>query len=139
MNIIGKWELRKIGIFDEELGMQMKTIEEIMKMEETEEVLQAREMSSATLHILEDGTLRICAIMPPEAVAEMEEAGEEIPFNEDGTVTVQECPWKIENDVVYYNIGDEGEIDGEEFDPWLVAQFDENGLLIFGFMAFEKL
>ena len=130
MNIIGKWKVKKVGIFDEENGMQMKTVDEIMVMDETEDVIQAKEMAETTLIVSENGTMSIRMVIPPYVVEEAKAAGEEIPFNEDGTVTVQEFEWKEENGEIFYNLGDEGEIDGEPIDPWIKAEYDEDGLLV---------
>lgn len=136
MDIIGNWKLKKAGIFDPELGFQMKTVEEIMQMEDSEEIQQTKEMINTTMRINEDGTLQIRILVPESAIEEAKAAGEEIPLDEDGTAVVQEMPWKIENGEIFYKL--EEEIDGEPVDPWKKAEFDEDGLLVFFMMAFEK-
>ena len=139
MDIIGNWKLKKAGVFDPELGFQMKTVEEIMQMEDTEEIQQTKEMLNTTMRITEDGMLQIRILVPQSAIEEAKAAGEEIPLDEDGTAVVQECPWKIENGEIFYKLEEEiEEIDGEPVDPWKKAEFDEDGFLVFYMMAFEK-
>ena len=139
MDIVGNWKLRKAGVFDAELGFQMKTVEEIMQMEDTEEIAQTKEMLNTTMKITEDGMLQIRILVPQSAIEEAKAAGEEIPVDEDGTVLAQECPWKIENGEIFYKLEEEiEEVDGEAVDPWKKAEFDEDGLLVFYMMAFEK-
>ena len=139
MDIIGNWKLKKAGVFDPELGFQMKTVEEIMQMEDSEEIQQTKEMINTTMRINEDGTLQIRILVPESAIEEAKAAGEEIPLDEDGTTVVQEMPWKIENGEIFYKLEEEiEEIDGEPVDPWKKAEFDEDGLLVFFMMAFEK-
>lgn len=139
MDIIGNWKLKKAGIFDPELGFQMKTVEEIMQMEDSEEIQQTKEMINTTMRINEDGTLQIRILVPESAIEEAKAAGEEIPLDEDGTAVVQELPWKIEDGEIFYKLEEEiEEIDGEPVDPWKKAEFDEDGLLVFFMMAFEK-
>jgi hypothetical protein len=139
MDIIGNWKLKKAGIFDPELGFQMKTVEEIMQMEDSEEIQQTKEMINTKMRINEDGTLQIRILVPESAIEEAKAAGEEIPLDEDGTAVVQEMPWKIENGEIFYKLEEEiEEIDGEPVDPWKKAEFDEDGLLVFFMMAFEK-
>ena len=139
MDIIGNWKLKKAGIFDPELDFQMKTVEEIMQMEDSEEIQQTKEMINTTMRINEDGTLQIRILVPESAIEEAKAAGEEIPLDEDGTAVVQEMPWKIENGEIFYKLEEDiEEIDGEPVDPWKKAEFDEDGLLVFFMMAFEK-
>ena len=139
MDIIGNWKLKKAGIFDPELGFQMKTVEEIMQMEDSEEIQQTKEMINTTMRINEDGTLQIRILVPESAIEEAKAAGEEISLDEDGTAVVQEMPWKIENGEIFYKLEEDiEEIDGEPVDPWKKAEFDEDGLLVFFMMAFEK-
>jgi len=139
MDIIGNWKLKKAGIFDPELGFQMKTVEEIMQMEDSEEIQQTKEMINTTMRINEDGTLQLRILVPESAIEEAKAAGEEIPLDEDGTAVVQEMPWKIENGEIFYKLEEDiEEIDGEPVDPWKKAEFDEDGLLVFFMMAFEK-
>ena len=139
MDIIGNWKLKKAGIFDPELGFQMKPVEEIMQMEDSEEIQQTKEMINTTMRINEDGTLQIRILVPESAIEEAKAAGEEIPLDEDGTAVVQEMPWKIENGEIFYKLEEDiEEIDGEPVDPWKKAEFDEDGLLVFYMMAFEK-
>ena len=139
MDIIGNWKLKKAGIFDPELGFQMKTVEENMQMEDSEEIQQTKEMINTTMRINEDGTLQRRILVPESAIEEAKAAGEEIPLDEDGTAVVQEMPWKIENGEIFYKLEEDiEEIDGEPVDPWKKAEFDEDGLLVFFMMAFEK-
>lgn len=45
---------------------------------------------------------------------------------------------KEEDGKILCKMGDQGEIDGEEIDPWQVVGPDENGMLTFGMMGFVK-
>ena len=138
MNIIGKWKVGKVGVFDIDEGLQMKTLEQVMAMEETDEIRETKEMANATFLWVTAKTMQLRAIMPPEAVEEAKAAGEEIPFNKDGSVTLQKMPWKEEDGKILYNMGDECEIDGEDISPWQAAEFDEDGMLVIGMMGFVK-
>ena len=139
MNIVGKYKVKKLGLFDIESGWKMVSVDELMGMEETEEVIQAKEMSETTMVVSEDGTISIRIVPSPETIAEAKVEGEEIPLNEDGTVSLQDFEWKEENGELFYNTGDECEIDGEAVDPWIKIEFDEDGLLVLTMMAFEKI
>ncbi len=137
MNIIGTWKVKKVGVFDE-TGMQMKTIDELMAMEETDEIRESKEMANATFLYVTAKTMQIRTIVPPEVIAEAKEAGEDIPLNKDGSATLQRMPWKEENGKILFKMGDEGEIDGEEVDPWQAVEFDEDGMLRIGMLGFVK-
>lgn len=138
MDILGTWKIHKVGLFDMDEGMVLKTAEELMAMEENEDVLQAREMIAvSTLYVTEEA-MELRMVMPQHAINEAEEAGEEIPFNEDGSVTVQAFPLKEENGTVFYNTGDEGSFDGEELNPWQPVELDEDGCFTVGFMSFKR-
>ena len=138
MNIIGKWNVKKVGIFDMEEGLLMKSLDELKAMEQTEEIAEALEMGSLTFMVANEETLKICMMVPAEAIEEARAAGEEVFLNEDGSVTVQEMPWKEENGELFYLTSDEGEIDGEAIDPWQPLNIDEDGLLVIGVMGLEK-
>ena len=138
MDMIGKWKVAKVGVFDMEEGMQMKTIEQVMAMEETDEIRETKEMAQITFLWVTAKTLQLRSIVPPEAIAEAKAAGEEIPLNKDGSVTLQRLPWKEEDGKILCKMGDEGEFDGEEIDPWQVLDLDENGMLTIGMLGFVK-
>ena len=138
MNIIGKWNVKKVGIFDMEEGLLMKTLDELKAMEQTEEIAETLEMGSLTFMVANEETLKICMMVPAEAIEEARAAGEEVLLNEDGSVTVQEMPWKEENGELFCLTSDEGEIDGEAIDSWQPLNIDEDGLLIIGVMGLEK-
>lgn len=138
MNIVGTWKIKKVGFFNPEVGFEMKTINEIMSMEETEEVIQAKEMIQTFLKVTEDGMMCISTVVPLEVIEEAKANGEEVPLNDDGTVTIQKMPWKEENGELFYYAGGECEIDGESIDPWVKIELDEDGLLVMTMMAFEK-
>ncbi len=139
MSIIGKWKVKKVGVFDEELGMQMKTIEEVMAMEETEEIIETKAMATAMSIIVSEESIQMRMIVPPKEIEAAKQEGEEILLNEDGSATVQEFLWKEENGEFFYEMGDEMEIDGEIIDSWLPIEFDEEGYMVMGMLAFEKV
>ena len=78
MNIIGKYKVKKLGLFDIESGWNRVSVDELMGMEETEEVIQAKEMSETTMVVSEDGTISIRIVPSPETIAEAKAEGEEI-------------------------------------------------------------
>ena len=139
MDIIGTWKVKKVGIFDEEAGLQMKTLDELMAMEETDEIRETKEMAAATTLVITEEVMQMRLVVPQEAIDEAIAAGEEVSLNEDGTVTAQELPWKIEDGEIYYDTGDEVEIEGELLSSWVKAEFDEDGLFVMGVMALEKV
>ena len=112
MNIVGKYKVKKLGLFDIESGWKMVSVDELMGMEESEEVIQAKEMSETTMVVSEDGTISIRIVPSPETIAEAKAEGEEIPLNEDGTVSLQDFEWKEENGELFYIflIGNVGQI-----------------------------
>jgi len=116
----------------------MKTIEEVMAMEDTEELMETKEMAKATFLWVTAKTMQLRVIVPPEAVAEAKAAGDDISLNKDGSATLQRMSWKEEDGKILYNMGDEGEIDGEAVDPWQVVEFDEDGVLVIGMLGFVK-
>ena len=138
MNMIGKWKVVKVGVFDMDEGMQMKTLEEVMAMEETDDIRETKEMAQATFLWVTAKTMQLRAMVPQEAIAEAKAAGEEIPLNKDGSVTLQKMPWKEEDGKILCKMGDEGEVDGEEMDPWQVVELDEDGVITFGMLGFVK-
>ena len=101
MKITGLWKVKKVGIFDPELGMQMKTVEEVYAMEDSEEVTQAKEMLETYLKVLENGTMRISMFVSEDIIAQAKAEGEEIPLNEDGSVSLPEMKWKEENGEIF--------------------------------------
>ena len=136
MNIIGTWKVKKVGMFDVEIGTVMRTVEEIMAMEETDEIIEVKQMLTITVVFYEDGKLEMRIVVPPEEVEAALADGAVIA--EDGTTTMVEAEWKIENGEMFYNLGDEGEIDGKPIDPWIKADYDEDGCLVMTNLAFEK-
>ena len=75
MDMIGKWKVVKVGVFDMAEGMQMKTLEEVMAMEDTEEIQETKEMAQATFLWVTAKTMQIRMVVPAEAIAEAEAAG----------------------------------------------------------------
>ena len=137
MSIIGTWKVKKVGVFSMEEGMVMKSVEDLAKMEPAEDYEDALQMAQAILKVT-DGTMRMCVAVPPEVIEEAKAAGEEMPINDDGTMTMDEYAWKEEAGQFFYATGDEGEINGEAIDPWTPVEFDADGLLVLGIMAFGK-
>ncbi len=138
MDMIGKWKVVKVGVFDMDEGMQMKTLEEVMAMEDTEEIQETKEMAQITFLWVTAKTMQMRLMVAPEMIEEARAAGEKVTVNKDGSVTVQRMPWKEEDGKILCKMGDEGEIDGEEIDPWQVVDLDEDGVLIIGMMGFVK-
>ena len=138
MDIIGKWKVAKVGVFDMDEGMQMKTLEEVMAMEDTEEIQETKEMAQVTFLWVTAKTMQMRLIVAPEMIEEARAAGEEVTVNKDGSVTVQRMPWKEEDGKILCKMGDQGEIDGEEIDPWQELEIDEDGVLTIGMMGFVK-
>ena len=138
MNMIGKWKVVKVGVFDMDEGMQMKTLEEVMAMEDTEEIQETKEMAQITFLWVTAKTMQMRLIVAPEMIEEARAAGEEVSVNKDGSVTVQRMPWKEEDGKILCKMGDEGEFDGEEIDAWQELEIDEDGVLTIGMMGFVK-
>ena len=80
-------------------------------MEDSEEIQQTKEMINTKMKITEDGMLQIRILVPQSAIEEATAEGEDIPVDEDGYAVVQECPWKIENDEIFYKLEEEIEED----------------------------
>ncbi len=128
MNIIGTWKAKKVGAFDIDQGLVMKSVDEIMAMDDSEEALELKEMARTLLNITNDGNISMYVEDPSKKSGKSR------------LMKVEEFPWKEEDGEFFCDTGDECEIDGEPVDSWMPLEFSEDGLLIFaeGMLLLEK-
>lgn len=139
MNIVGKWKIAKVAKMDENFEMKMVSAEEINALPDNEENAQYKEMVSAINEFTVDN--RVLTYVPiPEGQIE-EARAEGIVITDDGYGIVDETDWKEEDGKILYNTRTDGEIMGEEIDPYVVLEMDEEGYIPFagGMMMLEKI
>ena len=154
MNYIGLWKFHSIAnnnMTDE--GFEITWLEKETYIaapmpayiDESDEESVAYEMqeryrnASTKLKISEDGNIYILLPIPegvsPEEIEQAVEAGEVNLF--DGMMLCDSMPYEIRGGEIWYNTGDEVEIDGEETEPWIKAPY-ENGILSITALRFIK-
>lgn len=134
MDLIGRWTLKGINVPTEN-GMAYYTKETLP--EEYEE--SYAEAAAFDLEFLEDGTYNMIGKAEGELAEQAKEAGIEI--REDGYVVAMSATWEDRDGILYYDSGAEGTVLDEEIDPFVPAEFDENGCLLynFGMLVYEKV
>ena len=137
MSILGKWKIYTVTTFDPEVGPKPLTYDEIMALPEDDPNAEMKEFAAAILEITEEA-LKVWLPIPEEQRAEAAEEG--VFVNDDGYACIQEQPVKVENGEYFYDSGEEGEIMGEQIDPWKKIELDENGRFAFNpLMVYEKI
>lgn len=133
MELIGKWKIKKILCITEN-GMDMIAPEELP---ETEDYDDYRIMCRAIFDFNADGM--VYQLLTPEDFA-LRDTGEELRLH-DGMAVAEEHPWKKEGDTYFCHTGVEGDIGGEEIDPYEALELDEDGCLpmMGGMMLLERI
>lgn len=134
MNLIGKWKLKGINVPTEE-GVITYTRENLPP--EVEDTFNEADMF--ILEFLEDGTYNMLVEATEELTQMAKDEGLEI--REDGYIVNSSTTWKEVDGKLYYDSGVEGEILDEAVDPFVEAQFAEDGCLLynFGMMFYERI
>ncbi len=135
MNFIGTWKLRTMGVPNSEGSTEIMTVPQVLALEDTEENMFTKVMTTAVMEVREDGMITVRIRFTEEQAAALLEEGDTP--DEDGAFTLLTYPWKEENGVIKYKVDAEPvEIDGEIIDPWLDVEISEDGAVTFGFLTF---
>ena len=125
MDIIGKWKVSKVCQMGDD-SFEWRTREEIKDVDPDD----ADEMFG-TIMVFEEGG-KTFSIMPiPEGVSKEEidaaVAEGEIKLYEDGFFALDGGEWREEDGKVFYKTSVQGEILGEEVDPWVELKEVDGG------------
>ena len=135
MNIIGKWKVKKIGVFQPDFSTKMCTPQEIEALEDFEDAEEYLSMASAIVEFLPDGTMNTLFPVPEEFVNQLLEEGKKIV---DGFAIMDSTTWKEENGEYSYDTKIEGEIFGEKVSSFQKLEIEDDCILV-SQMLLEKL
>lgn len=118
INLIGKWQIAEIMLFDEEKGMVWTKVSDLMTKEDVDSELLM--MAQSDVLFEEDGNLVFLSALP-EGVSQ-EEIDEAVAAGEimlrDGKMVTEQKHWKVEDGKNMADTAPEGEALGEEVGPW---------------------
>lgn len=129
MNVIGKWKISESMSYDDNGKQVWRTVEEIAADPETDPF--DLEMFNSIFIFSEDGFVRTIVALPEDTPQEEIDAAVEtgeIELYEPGFIAMEKTPWKEENGKFFFDSGVEGEVLGEETDPWTEIIPTENGI-----------
>ena len=121
MELIGKWKIKKVFCITPD-GMAMVPPAELPKGEEYDEY----RIISESIFDFRPGGIAY-QLLSPELYAKLDR--EEKPQMLDGMVIMEQHAWKEENGEYFYDTGVEGEVLGEQIDPYAKLEPDEDGCL----------
>lgn len=135
MNIIGKWKVKKIGVFQPDFSIKMLTPQEIEALEDFEDAEEYLNMASAIVEFLPDGTMNTLFPVTKELEEQLIAEGKEIV---DGFGIMDTTTWKEENGEYFYDTKIKGEILGEKVSSLEKLVFEGDCILV-SQMLLEKL
>lgn len=135
MNIIGKWKVKKIGVFQPDFSTKMCTPQEIEALEDFEDAEEYLNMASAIVEFLPDGTMNTLFPVTKELENQLLEEGREIV---DGFAIMDTTIWKKENGEYFYDTKIKGEIFGEKVSSLEKLEIEDDCILV-SHMLLEKL
>ena len=135
MNIIGKWKVKKIGVFQPDFSIKMLTPQEIEALEDFEDAEEYLNMASAIVEFLPDGTMNTLFPVTKELEEQLIAEGKEIV---DGFGIMDTTTWKEENGEYFYDTKIKGEILGEKVSSFEKLVF-EGDCIVVSQMLLEKL
>lgn len=127
MDIIGKWKIKEFNIPTPD-GIKKYTPETLPDTEEFEEFAK---MLSTRVEFTEDGLLNTLMQVPEEMLEAAKEQG--FTVREDGFAVIDSTAWKEEDGKFFFDSKIEGEILGEEVDPFTEIKVTEDGCLLYSF------
>ena len=138
MNIIGRWNVAKVAMFDENFTLKFVTAAELDAMTDRPEVEEYKQMFSAKVEFTADGKVLTIVPVPADQIEEAKAEGATL--TDDGYVIMDQRDWKEENGRFFYNTGNSGTVMGEEIDPYVPLDVDADGNLPFsgGMMLLQK-
>ena len=135
MNIIGKWKVKKIGVFQPDFSTKMCTPQEIEALEDFEDAEEYLRMASAIVEFLPDGTMNTLFPVTKELENQLLEESREIV---DGFAIMDSTTWKKENEEYFYDTKIKGEILGEKVSSLEKLEIEDDCILV-SHMLLEKL
>ena len=135
MNIIGKWKVKKIGVFQPDFSIKMLTPQEIEALEDFEDAEEYLNMASAIVEFLPDGTMNTLFPVTKELEEQLIAEGKEIV---DGFGIMDTTTWKEEKGEYFYDTKIKGEILGEKVSSLEKLVFEGDCILV-SQMLLEKL
>ena len=135
MNIIGKWKVKKIGVFQPDFSIKMLTPQGIEALEDFEDAEEYLNMASAIVEFLPDGAMNTLFPVTKELEEQLIAEGKEIV---DGFGITDTTTWKEENGEYFYDTKIKGEILGEKVSSFEKLVFEGDCILI-SQMLLEKL
>ena len=129
MNVIGKWKIAEVLTVNDDFEQIWKTVEE-MAADPDEEAFDLQMLDSLFI-FEEDGTVKaVIQLTDDISQEEIDEAIEsgECELYAPGQMVVEKRQWKEDNGRILFDSGIEGEILGEETDPWVEIIPTENGI-----------
>lgn len=138
MNIIGKWNVVKIAVLDEDFNLKMVTADELNAMPENPEMEEYKTLTSAVIEFTPDNKVLTLVPIPADQLEEAKKEG--IAITDDGYCVMDQTDWKEENGKYFYNTGNQGTVLEEEIDPYMPLEVDEEGCMLFsgGLMLLKK-
>ncbi len=138
MKFAGKWRIHSTMAFDEEKGLVLKTLDEMLAADPADET--AAQMQMTEIVITDDGkiltTMPIPEGTPREAIEAAKASGMQI--IDDKYALLESTEWKEEDGAIKFDAKVNGEVLGEAVDPWIPLEEDENGLLIYQVMRLQR-
>ncbi len=136
MDIIGKWVVSEVMQMGDD-GFVWRTKEEVQNVDPDDV-----EETFGSAMFFEEGGRVVSAMKVPEGVSQ-EEIDEAIAAGElklygDGYMALEETEWREEDGKVFYKTSMQGEILGEQVDPWTELKPTEDGGFELMFSRFKK-
>lgn len=137
MDIIGKWKVKQFNLITPEGNMQFTP----ENLPEGDEYGEFGAIAKCLTEFAPDGMMY--TLMPiPEGIseAEIEAAKADGAQIRDGFIVTRATAWKEENGVFKYDTNIEGEILGEEVDPFAAIEVLPDGCILteFGMVMLER-
>ena len=129
LNVIGKWKIHSVLSVNDQLEQVWKTVDEMAADPETDPF--DLQMFDSLIVFGDDGVIKtviqIPEDMPKEELDAAVEAGE-CEIYAPGLVVIEKRSWKEVDGKYFFDSGVEGDILGEETDPWVEIIPTENGI-----------
>lgn len=135
MELIGKWKVKEL-LFPTGNGMVSYTPENLPEGDNADEIIM---MLMSRVEFTEDGFMNTLMRVPEDKIELAKSQGAVI--DADGFAPIEQTTWKEKDGKFYYDTKVEGEVLGEEVDPFAEIPVDENGCLTiaYGTMILERV
>ena len=129
MNVIGKWKIAAALTLNDQFEQVWKTVSEMAADPEVDPF--DLQMFDSLIIFGEDGVIKTAIKIPedlPQEEIDAAIASGECELYAPGLMVVEKREWKEEDGKIKFKSGVEGEILGEEVDPWVEIIPLENGI-----------